>query len=192
MKDLFKNYLPLLVIGLAYLGLYILENRAVITSAQREAIMLILGIGAPAVTLHMPVPQRAAVPPSGVVAVLLMVALAAPMTACTPAQRSGVPVLSTVDAVGRGLSHVLGWCEENGADESRLAKAERATENRDYLAAIALASEMVRDARKEGAAVPEDVEVTLRLAEGLMAAHAIEQGMRALSTPSTAKPDGGS
>lgn len=93
----------------------------------------------------------------------------------------GAPVLSTVDAVGRGVSNVLGWCEKAGADETTLARAHRAFEDRDYRAAVALASKMVTNLRESGAAVPEETEVMLRLAEGALAAQAIDAGMSAIS-----------
>lgn len=103
------------------------------------------------------------------------------MVACTPADRAGIPVLSQVDAIGMGVSRVLGWCEANGADAERTERARQAVAERDYRAAVALAADVVRELRAAGQPVPEETEVMLRLAEGAMAAQAIQDGMRALS-----------
>jgi hypothetical protein len=100
------------------------------------------------------------------------------LLSCTPAERAGVPVLSTIDAVGKGVAHVLGWCEENGAD---VEAARKAAADRDYVKAIELAKLVVAGLREAGQPIPEDTEVLLRLAEGAAAAEAIQSGMRALS-----------
>lgn len=102
---------------------------------------------------------------------------------CTPAERAGVPVLSTIDAVGRGVSKVLGWCDDAGADEKTLARAIAAYEQKNYREAVVLAAEMVKNLRAAGAEVPEETELMLRLVEGAMAAQAIDDAMSALSGP---------
>jgi hypothetical protein len=116
-----------------------------------------------------------------IAACLLAASLAA--CRCSPAERAGVPILSQVDAIGIGLSRVLGWCEGHRVDGPTLERARRAAADKDYGQALALTADLVAAARAAGDPVPEDVEVTLRLAEGAVAAHAVEVGMRALSTP---------
>ena len=101
--------------------------------------------------------------------------------ACTPAERAGVPILSTVDAIGVAASRVLGWCGEHEADAGKLLRARQAVKDRDYQVAFQLAGELVQELRDRGEPVPEETEAMLRLAQGAMAAQAIEGAMRALS-----------
>lgn len=118
---------------------------------------------------------------------ILLVSLVAALLlgGCNPA--AFVPVLSTVDAVGRGLSRVLGWCDDHGVDAAKLAEAKKVAESKDYQQALVMAVELVSKARAAGEPVPEDIEVMLRLAEGAMAAQAIQDGMRALSGTAVSK-----
>ena len=111
--------------------------------------------------------------------ILLGVVLA--LGACSTL-RSGVPVLSTIDAVGRGVSQVLGWCEERGIDPVAVAAAKQAVVDRDYGTALELAKALVQKSRSAGDPIPEETEVVLRLTEGALAAQAVQEGMRALST----------
>lgn len=103
------------------------------------------------------------------------------LVACTPAQRALVPILSQVDAIGMGVSQVMGWCDKAGADRATLARAQQAVKDRDYAQAIVLASEMAAELRRHGEPIPDEAFVTLKLAEGALAAQAIQDGMRALS-----------
>lgn len=139
-----------------------------------DARVILLPLGSLLIGWVMPAPGGGAAKIGPVALVLLL-------GACTPADRAGVPVLSTVDAIGRGVSKVLGWCDAAGADETTLARAVEAYEKRNYQDAVALAADMVRNLREAGADVPEDTELMLRLVEGAMAAQAIQDGMRALS-----------
>ena len=102
------------------------------------------------------------------------------VAACTPSQRAGIPVVSTVDAIGMGVSRVLGWCEEHDVPPSSIDAAREAAQRGDYAAAAAIAEDMLRDAGREEA-VPADVVATLRLVQGALAAQAIDDAMSALS-----------
>ncbi len=110
----------------------------------------------------------------------LLLGILVPCIACS-SLAPGIPVLSTVDAIGRGVAHVVGWCEERGVEPATVASAKQAVADRDYRLALDLISRAVTASRKAGDPIPEDVEVTLRLAEGALAAQAIQDGMRALS-----------
>lgn len=109
---------------------------------------------------------------------LLLLALALP--ACGSAA-TGVGVLSAVDAIGRGVAHVAGWCDERGIEPETVRTVYKAIDERDWRLALTEATRLVSAARARGDQVPEDVEVTLRLAEGAVAAQAIQDGMRAVS-----------
>ena len=99
---------------------------------------------------------------------------------CTPAERAGMPVVSTVDAVGKGLASVMHWCDDAGADPRAVLLAQEALERGHIHQAAAWSAIMLRELAKSEA-VPEDVVVTLRLVEGALAAQAVADGMRALS-----------
>jgi hypothetical protein len=107
---------------------------------------------------------------------------------CTPAARAGIPVLSTIDAIGMGISQIAGWCNDRGIEPETVTSALKAAQEKDYRTALALLGDAVARSRAAGDPIPADVEMTLRLAEGAVAATAIEQGMRALSGKA---PDGG-
>lgn len=126
-------------------------------------------------------PKRAgsADPSTLAVALLWFATIGGGMLGCDAVR--GVPVLSTADAVGRGLSHVLGWCKDAGADETTLARALEAYERKEHAEAVSLAVDMVKNLRAAGRDVPEETEVLLRLAQGALAAQAIDDGMSALS-----------
>jgi hypothetical protein len=100
--------------------------------------------------------------------------------ACTPAQRAGFPVLSTVDAIGSGVAHVLGWCEDNELPPEAIAAAVKALTEKQYLAALAAVEPALTQAIRRGE-VPTEVQASYQLARGMAAAYAVEQGMRALS-----------
>lgn len=93
----------------------------------------------------------------------------------------GVPALTALDAIGRGVAHVVGWCSDRGIEPATVDSARQAIADKDYAAALDLAVRLVTAARAKGDPIPEDVEVTLRLAEGALAAQAVQDGMRALS-----------
>ena len=117
------------------------------------------------------------------VALLVAIILCLGLGACTPAERAGIPVLSTIDAIGMGVSRVAGWCEDRGIEPETVASAKRLADTKDYTGALALLNDLVTKARAAGDPIPADVEMTLRLAEGAMAAEAVQEGMRALSAP---------
>lgn len=98
------------------------------------------------------------------------------------AARDASTVLTTADAIGRGLSQVVAWCRANGVDAQLVANAERAIADKDYHSAIVITESIVAKARVNSADIPEAMEVTLRLAEGAIASESIAAGMRALST----------
>jgi hypothetical protein len=102
---------------------------------------------------------------------------------CSPAQLAGVPALTTLDAIGRGVSVVLQWCQARGIQPETIASAQKAIAEKDYPYALDLLGRVVTASRAAGDPIPESVEVTLRLAEGAVAAQAIQDGMRALSAP---------
>ena len=96
-----------------------------------------------------------------------------------------MPQLSVPDSLGHGLAQVLDWCDDAGGDTSKRELARRALEDRDYAAAFGLASQVIRELRGAGARVPKQIEVVLRLAEGALASEGLQDGMRALSEPSS-------
>jgi hypothetical protein len=102
------------------------------------------------------------------------------------AETAAVPVLTTADALGRDLSKVLGWCDARGISPTTVQTARQALADKDYGTATVIVADIIAKARVAGDPIPEDVAVTVALAEGLLAAHAIEVGMRALSEPSDA------
>jgi hypothetical protein len=101
------------------------------------------------------------------------------MFACA-ALTSAVPVLSQADAIGRGVAHVLGWCEDNKVSPDVIAKAAKELADKQYLAAISAVEPALTKAINRGE-VPVEVQTSYQLAKGLAAAYAVEQGMRALS-----------
>lgn len=122
---------------------------------------------------------------SGSAAALLFVlasSLFGGATACTPAQRAGLPVLSQLDAVGMGLSQVLGYCEDHKADAAQIAAAYDALERKKHQEAVSIAAVLLRTIG-EREQVDREVVALLKLAEGALAAQAIQDGMRALSGP---------
>lgn len=107
------------------------------------------------------------------------------LVGCTPAARKGIPVLSTVDAVGMGIADVMGWCEDAGANATTLARAQRAYADKDYRQAVALLTDVATSLRKQGADLPDSAFAVLKMAEGALAADAIQNGLRAISVPQT-------
>ncbi len=168
---MFTQYAPTLGMLLLQAAIYVLQNRGVITPDQTMGLMGTLATLGVAGAHRMRPPKAAAV---ATAALLLLVG-------CTPAQRSMVPILSTVDAIGMGLSRAMGWCEAAGADKTTLARARKAYEDQDYATATMLVSEIAAELRRNGADVPDDAFVTLKLAEGALAAQSIQDGLRALS-----------
>ncbi len=110
---------------------------------------------------------------------LLLVLLAAWSLGCSTL--AGVPILSAVDAIGRATAHLVGWCDDRQIDPVTVVAAKEDIEAKNYGAALELVERSVAAARAKGDPIPEDVEVTLRLVEGALAAQAVQDGMRALS-----------
>lgn len=110
------------------------------------------------------------------------VALVASLTlGCTPTQRAGLQkALSTADAVSRGVSKVLSWCEEHDASIDDVIKAHKALKEKNYLEAANLAAKIVEGVG-EHEAVPEEIAVLTALVRGAAAAQAIDDGMSAVS-----------
>jgi hypothetical protein len=111
--------------------------------------------------------------------------------ACTPAERAGIPALSTIDAIGMGVAQIAGWCEKRGIAPETVDKARKLAADKDYQGALVLLADLVTKSRAAGDPIPAEVEMTLRLAEGAAAAASVEAGMRALSgraPDGTAKP----
>jgi hypothetical protein len=176
------------------LGLVAGVLQAVATGASwRDAAIVTLGAPLLAILGHhgvvdvarggrdLPIPAwlRAGQPVTGTTKRIVGGLLIFLLTGCSSLR--GVPVLSTADAIGRGAAQVFGWCDERGISPEKVDAGRKAIADRDYAAAVALASELVAASRKAGDPIPEDVEVVLRLAEGAMAAQAVADGMRALS-----------
>ena len=111
----------------------------------------------------------------------ILLSVAVQWGGCTPAERAGIPVLSQVDAIGMGVAQIVGWCEKRGVEPETVASALKAAQKRDYRTALALLGDVVARSRAAGDPIPAEVEMTLRLAEGAVAAQAIEDGMRAVS-----------
>jgi hypothetical protein len=101
---------------------------------------------------------------------------------CTPAERAALPVLSTIDAVGIEVSHVLGWCSEHDLSPDTIAQAQKAVSQKDYSAAVELTYELLQAASKAGDPVPKELVAALEVTRGALAAEAIQAGMSALST----------
>lgn len=97
---------------------------------------------------------------------------------------SGTQLASTIqtaDALGRGVAHVLGWCEQNGATPSDLIAAVEDARKGDYGEALRLAALMVEQAKQAGHEPPSETATVLALAQELEAARAVEQAARALA-----------
>lgn len=122
---------------------------------------------------------------------IFLVALCLALTGCgNPAAlaQGATTALSVVDAIARAVPKVVSTCEEAGADVERVKIAKEAIKNGDYATAIVVARELLESVRKQGVEIPEDVDEKLSLAEGAMAAGAIERFAKKISTPSTSAP----
>jgi len=119
------------------------------------------------------------------VIVLAMLAVIAPCVhvSCTPTQRAalGVPALSQADAIGIAVSHAVGWCEAHGADATAVQTARTALVERDPGLAITVVRKMLIVSAAVGEFVPRELVATVELAEGLLAAKAIQEGMQAIT-----------
>ncbi len=104
-------------------------------------------------------------------AILLAGAIAC--TSCLPSQRSNVPVLSTVDAVGQGVSQLLGWCEEHDVSIDDIARAKKALDEKRYAEAAALAAELVEKIG-QNEEVPVEIAMLAGLVKSLAEAHAVD------------------
>lgn len=93
------------------------------------------------------------------------------------------PILSTADAVGRGVAHVFGWCRDNHADPALLAQALESARAGDYAAGLEVLAKAIEALKAAGVTPPPETATILDLAREAAAARAIEQGMRALSAP---------
>ena len=99
--------------------------------------------------------------------------------ACSP-QAAGdprVPDLSTVDALGMGVAQVMGWCANAGADKSLLTEARDAYVRNDYATAVAILTKLTKALKEQGADIPDEAFVILKLAEGALAAQAAGNGL---------------
>ncbi len=114
-------------------------------------------------------------------AILLFLAALALLPGCSHLPEPST-VLRDVDSVGRGVAHVLGWCESAGGDATRIAAAAEAARHGDYPTALEQAKAVVSELRAGGTVVPDETATLLELAEQVLAARAVEQGMRAVST----------
>ena len=93
----------------------------------------------------------------------------------------GVPVLSALDAAGRGAAQVLGWCEDRGVDPSTVQQGYTAIKEEDYGTLYDVLRKAMAQARSKGHPVPEKTEILFELTQEALAAQGVEQGMRALS-----------
>jgi hypothetical protein len=119
-----------------------------------------------------------------VLAVLTGMAIWAPFVAysCTPAQRAlMVPSMSKIDAIGIAVSHAVGWCEAHGADATAVSTARKALVDRDPGTAISVIRKMLEATAAAGEPVPPELVATVELAEGLLAAKALQEGMQAIT-----------
>lgn len=117
---------------------------------------------------------------AGLIGLALLVPLAlGPGVAACSTLKDAVPALTQADAVGRGVAHVLGWCDAQEPDAVTAAKI--AAARGDYAQALQIAEGIVTRSREAGVEVPESVEVTLRLAEGAVGAEAVQNAARALA-----------
>jgi hypothetical protein len=92
---------------------------------------------------------------------------------CLPSERSAMPVLSTVDAVGKGVSQLLGWCEEHDVSLEDVQRAKKALDDKRYAEAAALAAELVEKIG-EHEEVPEEIAMIAGLVKSLAEAHALD------------------
>jgi hypothetical protein len=106
-------------------------------------------------------------------------------TSCTPAQREKlvVPTLTQVDAIGWTLMQALAWCEAHGVDAKSIAAAKEAIERKDLGQGIELIRKALEKTAESGEPVPPEVVALVQTAEGAIAAEAVQDGMRAISTP---------
>jgi hypothetical protein len=176
MNTIKQNAPTLLMLGIQLI-LYTLQNRGILTLEQTMGAMGTLA------TLGVAGAHRMDFPGAAKAAAVGSLVLCLALTGCTPKQRAGIPVLSTVDAVGMGLADVMGWCEDAGANATTLARAQQAYSDKDYRQAVALLTDVATSLRKNGADLPDSAFAVLKMAEGALAADAIEQGMRAISVP---------
>ncbi len=110
--------------------------------------------------------------------------IAALSVACTPAERArlGVPVISQIDAIGSTLAQAVGWCEDHGADRAAVDDARKAIQEKDLGAAIERIHVILQKSAESGEKIPVEVVALVETARGALAAQAIQDGMRALST----------
>lgn len=104
---------------------------------------------------------------------LLMVFCVAMCLSCSPSQRSHIPVLSTVDAVGQGVSKLLGWCEEHDVSLEDVAKVQKALDEKRYAEAAAMAAELVEKVG-QSEDVPEEIALLAGLVRSLAEAKAVD------------------
>ena len=114
---------------------------------------------------------------------------------CGPAATAAVAgIVQLVDTVGHAVASVAGWCDQNAdkvADaKDRLTRAKQAVDDRDLLAASGLLVQLADDVEKTGPKMPDEVRQA-RMLLGLLAAQAIQDGLRALSDPSKHWVDAG-
>lgn len=114
----------------------------------------------------------------------LALLLAATTTGCFEPPKSAVPVLSAADAVRKGVSKLLGWCEEHDVSLEDVLKAKKALDEGRHGEAALLAVKLV-EAVGEHEDVPEEIAELAGLVQlAAQAAQAIDEGTSAVSKPS--------
>lgn len=106
---------------------------------------------------------------------------------CTPADRQnlGVPTLSQIDAIGSTVAQAIKWCEDHGADPDDVLAAFKAISDKDPGTAAVVVHRILGKLVDKGVPIPSEIVALVQTAEGAMAAQAVQDGMRALSAPSS-------
>lgn len=93
--------------------------------------------------------------------------------ACSPSQLSAIPVLSTVDAVSKGVSRLLEWCEKYDVAPEDLIKIQKALDEKRYAEASVLIAELVEKIGQDEE-VPEEIAMLAGLVRSLAMAQALD------------------
>lgn len=119
---------------------------------------------------------------------LALTLLLTSLTAGCADAKSAVPVLSTVDAIGRGTAKLLGWCEEHDVSIEDVLKAQQALDEGRHAEAALLAAKLV-EAVGEHEEIPEEIALLAGLVRtAAQASQAIDEGMSAISQPPEEQP----
>lgn len=124
---------------------------------------------------------------------LVALTVLAPIVYCTPAQREklAVPTLSQIDAIGSTIAQATEWARDHGADEKLALQALQAISDKDPKQAVDILRKMLEALAAKGEPVPPQVVALVQTAEGALAAQAVQDGMRSLSTSPSAMPSSG-